>query len=148
MNVEVGGTWLNGRPPTVDDLRALALSNYGHFTAMQVRDRAVQGLELHVDRLRAGTRELFGVELGRERILAELRTALAGGEADASLRFTVFARDFDYRKPLQAVEPDMLVTLTPAVSPHKPPLRAKSSPGSGRSSTPRCSTPAPGCRTS
>lgn len=126
MNVEAGGTWLNGRPPTVDDLRALALSNYGHFTAMQVRSRAIQGLEFHVERLQSGTRELFGTELPRERILAELRAALAGGAADCSLRFTVFARGFDYRKPLQIVEPDVLVTLTPPASPRKPPLRAKS----------------------
>lgn len=116
----------NGAPATADDLRALAIVNYGHFTAMQVRGHAVQGLEFHVERLQAGTRELFGVELDRERILAELRGALAAGEADASLRFTVFARGFDYRKPLQAVEPDVLITLTPPASPHKSPLRAKS----------------------
>lgn len=117
---------LNTQPATTDDLRALALVNYGHFTAMQVRDRALQGLEFHVERLQAGPRELFGAELDRERILTQLRGALAAGEADASLRFTVFARGFDYRKPLQAVEPDILITLTPPASADKPPLRVKS----------------------
>lgn len=127
MSARTGGNaWLNGQPPTADDLRALALTNYGHFTAMQVRNRAVQGLQFHVERLRAGTRELFGVDLARERILSDLRAALAAGEADASLRFTVFARGFDYRKPLQPVEPDILVTLTPPAPARKPPLRAKS----------------------
>ena len=119
-------TLLNARPATAADFRALALVNYGHFTAMQVRGRAVQGLEFHLERLQAGTRELFDVELDRKRILAELRGALAAGEADASLRCTVFARGFDYRKPLQVVEPDILVTLTPSASPHKPALRVKS----------------------
>lgn len=119
-------TLLNSGLATADDLRALAIVNYGHFTAMQVRDRAVQGLEFHIERLQTGTRELFGAELGRERILAELRSGLATGEANASLRFTVFARDFDYRKPLQIVEPDILVTLAPPASPHKPALRVKS----------------------
>lgn len=119
-------TLLNGAPATAGDLRALALSNYGHFTAMQMRGRAVQGLEFHIERLQAGTRELFGVELARERILGELRGALAAGEADCSLRFTVFARGFDYRQPLQPVEPDVLVTLTPPAPSHKPALRVKS----------------------
>lgn len=119
-------TLLNGGPATADDLRVLALVNYGHFTAMQVRNRALQGLEFHIERLQAGTRQLFGVELDRERILAGLRGALAVAKADASLRFTVFARGFDYRKPLQAVEPDILVTLTPPASSHKPALRVKS----------------------
>lgn len=117
---------LNGAPAIADDLRTLAIVNYGHFTVMQVRGHAVQGLEFHVERLQAGTRELFGVELDRERILAGLRGALAAGEADASLRYTVFARGFDYRKPLQIVEPDILVTLTPPAAADKPPIRVKS----------------------
>ncbi len=117
---------LNGESATADDMRALALSNYGHFTSMQVRGRAVQGLEFHVARLQAGTRELFGAELPRERILAGLRAALAAGDADCSLRFTVFARGFDYRQPLRAVDPDILVTLAPPAATDKPPIRAKS----------------------
>ena len=117
---------LNGESATADDMRALALSNYGHFTSMQVRGRAMQGLEFHVARLQAGTRELFGAELPRERILAGLRTALAAGDADCSLRFTVFTRGFDYRRPLQVVEPDILVTLAPPAAVDKPPIRAKS----------------------
>ena len=36
--------FLDGRPASADDLRALALANYGHFTSMQVRGRAVKGL--------------------------------------------------------------------------------------------------------
>lgn len=42
---------LNGEPPAVDDLRALALVNYGHFTSLQVRGGAAQGLDLHLRRL-------------------------------------------------------------------------------------------------
>lgn len=117
---------LNGESATAGDLRALALSNYGHFTSMQVRGRAVQGLEFHIARLQAGTRELFDAELPRERILVGLRDALAAGSADCSLRFTVFSRGFDYRRPLRAVEPDILVTLAPPAAADKPPIRAKS----------------------
>lgn len=119
---------LNGEPADADALRALAVVNYGHFTAMQVRGRAVQGLDFHVARLQRATRELFGTELVRERIIDELRAALRTGPADASLRFTVFAREFDYRQPLQPVAPDVLITLGPAAADDKPPLRVKSYP--------------------
>ena len=38
---------------------ALALANYGHFTSMLVRRRAVAGLALHLCRLREGSAALF-----------------------------------------------------------------------------------------
>ncbi len=117
---------LDGHPATADDLRALALSNYGHFTAMQVRNRAVQGLALHVARLQAGTQELFDIDLPRERIVAALAEAIAQGPADASLRLTVFARAFDYRAPLRSVQPDLLVTSGPPTSSEKPAIRVRS----------------------
>lgn len=119
---------LNGQPADADALRALAVVNYGHFTAMQVRSRAVQGLDFHVARLQRANRELFGAELARERIVGEILAALRAGPADASLRFTVFARDFDYRQPLRPVAPDVLITLGPAADGDKPALRVKSYP--------------------
>ena len=120
---------LNGQPADADDLRALALSNYGHFTVMQVRARAVQGLEFHVQRLQQATLELFGCKLSRQQVRDNLRAALeASGEADASLRLTVFARDFDYRKPMHPVVPDVLVTLAPPAPAGKPPIRVRAYP--------------------
>ncbi|MGP3939920.1 hypothetical protein [Streptomyces sp. 6N106] len=50
---------INGSPATADTLRLPALTSYGHFTAMQIRDARVRGLDLHLDRLRSATRELF-----------------------------------------------------------------------------------------
>ena len=37
----------NGQPVQVEDLLP-ALVNYGHFTSLQVRGHAVQGLDLHL----------------------------------------------------------------------------------------------------
>ncbi len=117
---------LNGEPVTAEQLRPLAVINYGHFTAMQVRGRAVQGLDLHIARLQAGTRELFEAELPRERIVDALADAVRHGPPDSSLRLTVFSRAFDYRAPLQPVPLDILVTLGPAAHADKPSLRVKS----------------------
>jgi hypothetical protein len=54
---------VNGNPATAGPLHHLALANYGHFTAMQVRDGRVRGLSLHLARLDGATQELFGTGL-------------------------------------------------------------------------------------
>ncbi|WP_031082684.1 aminotransferase class IV [Streptomyces sp. NRRL WC-3549] len=78
---------MNGRPATAEDLRVPAFSGFGHFTALQVRDREVRGLGLHLDRLDAANRELFGLPLDGGRVRALVGHALDGaGVRDASVR--------------------------------------------------------------
>lgn len=62
--------------------------DYGHFTAMQVRGGATRGLRLHLARLDAANRELFGEPLDGGAVQQRIRRALAG-RTDASVRFTV-----------------------------------------------------------
>ncbi|MFE3514142.1 aminotransferase class IV family protein [Streptomyces sp. NPDC059166] len=77
----------DGRPATGEDLRIPAFAGYGHFTAMQVRDRGVRGLALHLERLDSANRELFGSPLDGERVRGLVAHALDGaGTADASVR--------------------------------------------------------------
>ncbi|MFE9723405.1 aminotransferase class IV family protein [Streptomyces sp. NPDC005794] len=77
----------DGRPATAEDLRIPAFAGYGHFTAMQVRDRTVRGLALHLDRLDSANRELFGLPLDGERVRALIGHALDSTRArDASVR--------------------------------------------------------------
>ncbi|KAF1710499.1 class IV aminotransferase [Pseudoxanthomonas kalamensis DSM 18571] len=119
--------FLNGQPATADDLRALAISNYGHFTSMPVRGGAVRGLDLHLQRLREATAELFATELDEARVREALRHATRMAQGDGSLRLTVFSRDFDYRQPLQSVPLDLLTTWSPPAPPSVA-LRLKSYP--------------------
>ena len=118
---------LNGKPATADDLRALALVNYGHFTSLQVRDGAVQGIELHQQRLVAATRELFGATLDFPAVRGQMRAAVAD-MPECTLRVTVFSRDFDYRNPAGGFAPDVLVSLSPPSPSRTHPLRVKSFP--------------------
>lgn len=107
--------YCNGRIACTDDV-AGALTNYGHFTSLQVRNGAVQGLDLHLQRLKEGTVELFGTALDPLQVCAWMHDALqAEGAVDASLRVTVFSRQFDFRRPLQPVVVDVLVTVAPPV---------------------------------
>lgn len=113
----------NGRDATAADLAPLAFAAYAHFTAAQVRDGRIRGLDLHLDRLRAGSQELFGRALPDDVVRGHLRTALAAGPADVSLTATVYssppatARSADDDAPL-----DVLVRTGPPATPPAGPL--------------------------
>lgn len=79
----------NGRP--ADDLAPLAFAGYAHFTALQVRGRRARGLDLHLDRLRTASLELYGNALPDDLVRDHLRTAVAAGPEDGSLMATVFS---------------------------------------------------------
>ena len=83
----------------------------GHFTAMQVRNRRVRGLDLHCRRLDEATRELYGVGIDGGRIRDRIRHALADDIVDASVRVYVVPSDRQPRiivtvKPPGGVAPD------------------------------------------
>ncbi|MWA10976.1 aminotransferase class IV family protein [Streptomyces sp. BA2] len=84
---------IDGRAVTADRLLWAALGGVGHFTAMQVRGGATRGLGLHLGRLDAATRELFGRELDGEYVRELVRHVLRDDIADASVRVHVHAPD-------------------------------------------------------
>jgi branched-subunit amino acid aminotransferase/4-amino-4-deoxychorismate lyase len=97
-------TEIDGRPPSVADLLIPALVNYGHITVMQVRGRAVRGLDLHLARLDSANRELHGIGLDGDRVRDRIRHAL-DDVADATVRVTVFRRDTDHVSVMVTVRP-------------------------------------------
>ena len=100
-------------------LAPLAFAGYAHFTAMQVRGGRVRGLDLHLDRLRNASNELFGQALPDERIRALLRAALADGAGDVSLVATVYGNAGEFTAAAQA--PHVLVrTAAPSAGPAGP----------------------------
>lgn len=113
---------LNGEPLEVEDLRAVALASYGHFTSMQVRDGCVRGLDLHLDRLVQATLELFGHPLDTSATRGWMRR-IAGTTGDLSLRVSVFSRAFNRDRPIEPVAPDVLVSAAPARAARPGPLR-------------------------
>ena len=77
---------LNGVAVDESAWRSVALTNYGHFTSLLVRDRAVQGLDLHLQRLAAATQELFGTPLDLEHVRAWMRDVVAEAVGWYSMR--------------------------------------------------------------
>ncbi|MEV7628220.1 aminotransferase class IV [Actinoplanes sp. NPDC089786] len=79
---------LNGQPPSAQALATIAVTNYGHFTSMQVRDGKVRGMALHLARLDDANEKFFGDrgDVDDElRLRSWIRHAL-GDRSDASVR--------------------------------------------------------------
>lgn len=107
---------VNGGPATADQLAYPAIVNYGHFTAMQVRDGAARGLGLHLSRLDSATRELFETSLDGDLVRAHIRHALGADMPDASVRVSVF-------QPQDGECPSVMVVVRPPAEPPTAPQR-------------------------
>jgi branched-subunit amino acid aminotransferase/4-amino-4-deoxychorismate lyase len=81
---------INGHAAAVEQIWLLDMSTQSHFTAMQVRGRKTLGMDFHLARLDAASRELFGAGLEGSRVRGFIRHALADGAQDASVRVHVF----------------------------------------------------------
>jgi branched-subunit amino acid aminotransferase/4-amino-4-deoxychorismate lyase len=89
VEIAVGRVIVDGRLAVPGEGWDPAVTTYGHFTAMQVRDRRTRGFELHLARLREATHELFGTPLDEDHVRRSIRLALADDVADASVRVYV-----------------------------------------------------------
>jgi branched-subunit amino acid aminotransferase/4-amino-4-deoxychorismate lyase len=116
--------YLDGRPVTVEELAALALGNYGHFTSMLVTDGRVRGLSLHLERLVADCARLFDHDLDADRIRDLIRRVEL--PPTSVVRVTVYQPDLDLPRPAAAAAPRVLVTTRAAASHPVPPLRVRS----------------------
>ncbi len=115
-------TYLNGRPATAENLAPLAFAGYAHFTSMQVRDRAVRGLDLHLDRLRTASDELFGRHLPDEQVREYLRVALDTAPPNASLTCFITSRPGEFMPTGPQVSLDVLIKITDPATPPTGPL--------------------------
>lgn len=115
-------TYLNGNPATAEDLAPLAFAGYAHFTAMQVRDRAVRGLDLHLDRLRGASVRLFGDHLPDAQVREHLRAALDADAPDVSLTCFVTSRPGEFMPTSADAELDVLIKITDPATPPTGPL--------------------------
>lgn len=84
---------MDGRPADGADVGLGVAARTGHFTAMQIRDHRVRGLDLHLERLSTATAELFGEQLDRDLVVASLRAVLGDDLPDASVRVNVLRTD-------------------------------------------------------
>lgn len=109
-------TQRNGQDANAETLAPLAFAGHAHFTAMQVRDRKVRGLDLHLARLRNASMRMYGRALPDERIRAYLRSAIEAGPADLSLTATVYSPAGEFVVAGPDIEPEVLIRTSPAAT--------------------------------
>ncbi len=100
--------WRNGVPAGAGDAADLAFAGFAHFTAMQVREGAVRGLDLHLRRLRDASRELFGRALDEAVVRDRMRQALVTAPPAVSMTVTVHAAEGEFAP----AEPDRPLEVT------------------------------------
>lgn len=122
VNREIYVTQRNGLDATASELSPLAFAGYAHFTAMQVRGGKIRGLDLHLERLRFASRELFGQALADEEIRRYLRTAVEAGPADLSLLATLYSPAGEFTVAGPEATPEVLVRTAPPSSGPQGPL--------------------------
>jgi len=118
----------DGRPVTADDLCALALYNYGHFTSMKVEEGLrVRGLSLHIERLARDCKILFDTDVDHQRVRHLVRRVADVSPLPVIVRVTVFDPRLELGHPGSNAEPHILVSTRPAsTNVAAPPLRLKS----------------------
>ncbi|WP_221349630.1 aminotransferase class IV [Streptomyces beigongshangae] len=115
---------IDGGPAAPDDLTALALTNYGHFTTLLVEDGRVRGLDLHLERLIRDCRILFDTALDPDRVRALARRA-APDRGRRIVRVTVFDPALNLATIAADARPRILVTARPAPEADPGPLRVR-----------------------
>lgn len=112
----------NGAPAKAGDLTPLAFAGYAHFTAMQVRNGKVRGLDLHLSRLRAASQQMFGQTLPDTTITQALRKAIDAGPSDLSLTATIYSPAGEFTVAHGDAPLDVLVRTGPPSSGPSGPL--------------------------
>ena len=107
---------IDGLPPTDDDLRYMALVNYGAVTSFRVEQGGARGLDLHLARLHTSAIEMFGEPVVEDRLRDLMRRAL-GDKREAWLRVSLFSPFLWARLPSDRVMPRVMTVVAPPPPP-------------------------------
>lgn len=99
---------LNGKAVELDDLQKLASANNGHFTSMQIRNKKVKGIELHLNRLKVSSELLFGCNIDLD-IIRNHISYILNDTLDCSLRISIFSTSLN-AKTISKKDLQILIT--------------------------------------
>ena len=116
---------IDGEPAAPADLAHVALVNYGAYTSFRVKAGGVRGLDLHLERLEASARELFGETPGEARLRDLIRRA-AAGRGECWLRVSLFAPQVSPRTPDWTGSPRVMTVASPPPPPLADSVRLQS----------------------
>jgi branched-subunit amino acid aminotransferase/4-amino-4-deoxychorismate lyase len=116
---------LDGTIPSLDDLTALGLANFGHYTSMRTEGQTVRGLIHHLDRITRDCQTVFDFALDRDLVRQCITQAAVGMSGAYSIRVTVFDPDLEMGQIGGSAKPRVLVTTRPAGALPAPPLSVR-----------------------
>lgn len=112
----------DGSPATEPQLGRVAFAGFAHFTSMQVRNRSVRGLDLHLARLRTASDTLFDTHLDDLRLSRHLQKAVAAGPPDASVTVFIASRPGEFEAAATLPELETFVRVSAPAEPPAGPL--------------------------
>ncbi|MCG7550665.1 aminotransferase class IV family protein [Pseudoalteromonas sp. Of7M-16] len=113
--------FINGRRQPNSETNPLAFAGFAHFSAMQVRNGKVKGVDLHLERLRLASRTLFGKSLNDAQLLSYIREAITNSSDDCSLTVTLYSTHGEFTTRSMNTYPSVLVsTSAPSNGPQGP----------------------------
>ncbi|WP_343772232.1 aminotransferase class IV [Brevundimonas basaltis] len=101
---------MDGEPASIEALTHQALVNYGAYTSFRVEDGAARGLDLHLERLRDASIELFGEAVPEARLLELMRAAMEARET-CWLRVSLFSDQISNRDPTSVGRPRVMIAV-------------------------------------
>lgn len=116
---------LDGGSVVADDLAALALVNYGHFTTMRLDRGRVRGLDLHLQRLVRDCETVLGARLDAGWVRELARRVAVRAPGPTIMRITVFDPDLQVGHPGVGARPRVLITVRPAGADVPRPVRLR-----------------------
>lgn len=102
---------IDGLPATEEDLRYLAVVNYGAYTSFRVEAGGARGLDLHLGRLDANAIELFGETVDRDWLIDLMRMGL-DDRREGWMRISLFSAEIAARTPSPRVSPRTMIVVS------------------------------------
>ncbi len=115
--------FLNGQEVIKQDISNLAFSGFAHFTAIQVRNKKIKGLDLHLDRLKKASLLLYGQALTDTLICSYIRLNIESGLKDQSLNITIFSPKGEFTAESMNITPSILIRSSEPSDGPKGPLK-------------------------
>lgn len=123
MTTNEYSAYVNAKTASAKEYEDLLFAGHAHFTAMQMRNHAVKGLDLHIERLQKATRSLFKQELDVSDVEKQLSTVARLSPPDASLTVTLYSSDGEFTPRSDNATLNVLIKTAP---PHNGPTKALS----------------------
>jgi branched-subunit amino acid aminotransferase/4-amino-4-deoxychorismate lyase len=105
-------TLLNGKFIPSSEITKLAFSGFAHFTAIQVRNRKIKGLDLHLERLNKASLTLYNRSISDTLIRSYIRSAIKNAPLDHSITITIYSPKGEFTVQSMDIEPAVLIRIS------------------------------------